>query len=58
MGSRMRTERPPGDCGLLVEIHPDPAAAKSDGPQSLTFAAFQSLMDQCRKVAEALGRSL
>ena len=47
-----------GADGLLVEIHPDPAAAKSDGPQSLTFAAFQSLMDQCRKVAEALGRSL
>jgi 3-deoxy-7-phosphoheptulonate synthase len=44
--------------GLIVEVHPDPHAALSDGDQSITPAAFAKIMEDCRKVATALGRSL
>jgi 3-deoxy-7-phosphoheptulonate synthase len=47
-----------GADGLIVEIHPDPETALSDGFQALTPPAFRSLMTQCRKVAEAVGRTL
>ena len=33
-----------GAHGVMVEIHPDPGAALSDGPQALTFDAFEELM--------------
>jgi chorismate mutase/prephenate dehydratase len=33
-----------GAHGLMIEIHPDPAHALSDGPQALTFAMFEALM--------------
>jgi 3-deoxy-7-phosphoheptulonate synthase len=45
-----------GADGLIVEVHPDPACAKSDGEQSLTPGAFAHLMDAVAKVAEAVGR--
>ena len=44
--------------GLIVEVHPDPANAASDGAQSLTPAAFAELMGTCRKVADALGLTM
>lgn len=47
-----------GADGLIIEVHPDPAHALSDGPQSLTPEAFKTLMGQLRPVAEAVGRSL
>ncbi|MFN2528706.1 MAG: 3-deoxy-7-phosphoheptulonate synthase [Candidatus Baltobacteraceae bacterium] len=47
-----------GADGLLIEVHPDPASAASDGPQSLTFAQFGSLMAQLPRVAEAVKRRL
>ncbi|GAC1504911.1 MAG: hypothetical protein NVS1B6_12890 [Steroidobacteraceae bacterium] len=47
-----------GADGLLVEVHPDPASAVSDGPQSLTFAQFESLMAELPAVAAAAGRRL
>jgi len=47
-----------GADGLLIEVHPDPPAAASDGPQSLTFEQFETLMDQVRSVAQAIGRQL
>jgi 3-deoxy-7-phosphoheptulonate synthase len=47
-----------GADGLLIEVHPDPPAAASDGPQSLTFEQFESLMEQVRGVAHAVGRQL
>ena len=47
-----------GADGLVVEVHPDPPNAASDGPQSLTPAAFADAMAACRKVAEAVGLSL
>ena len=47
-----------GADGLLVEVHPDPASAASDGQQSLTFAQFENLMAQLPRVAEAVQRRL
>ena len=47
-----------GADGLLVEVHPDPAKAASDGPQSLTFPQFEALMGQVQIVAQALGRRI
>ena len=47
-----------GADGLIVEVHPDPETALSDGYQSLTFGQFEALMELCRKVAEAVGKQL
>jgi len=47
-----------GADGLIVEVHPDPQNAASDGYQSLDFAAFKLMMDRCRKVANALDRTM
>jgi 3-deoxy-7-phosphoheptulonate synthase len=44
--------------GLIVEVHPDPEKALSDGFQALTPSAFRQMMVECRKVAAALGREL
>ncbi|MFN8448465.1 MAG: N-acetylneuraminate synthase family protein, partial [Anaerolineae bacterium] len=46
-----------GADGLIVEVHPDPAKAMSDGRQSLTFDGFARMMAAVRQVAEAVGRS-
>jgi 3-deoxy-7-phosphoheptulonate synthase len=46
-----------GADGLIVEVHPDPACAKSDGEQSLTPTAFAQMMDAVAKVADAVGRT-
>ena len=45
-----------GADGLMIEVHPDPARAASDGAQSLWPEQFEELMDQVRAVAGALGR--
>ena len=47
-----------GADGLLIEVHPDPDRALSDGPQSLHAEQFSELMDQLRRIAPVLGRSL
>jgi 3-deoxy-7-phosphoheptulonate synthase len=47
-----------GADGLLVEVHPQPSAALSDGAQSLAPAAFADLVGRLRPVAEAVGRAL
>jgi 3-deoxy-7-phosphoheptulonate synthase len=47
-----------GADGLLLEVHPDPATALSDGPQSLDAADFRALMDDVRRMARALDRPL
>jgi 3-deoxy-7-phosphoheptulonate synthase len=44
-----------GADGLIVEVHPDPEEAMSDGFQALTPAAFRQMMAECRRVAEAVG---
>jgi 3-deoxy-7-phosphoheptulonate synthase len=47
-----------GADGLLIEVHPDPDRALSDGAQSLRPAQFEELMGQLRLVAPAVGRSI
>ena len=47
-----------GADGLLVEVHPDPDHALSDGAQSLRPEQFEELMAQLRMIAPAVGRSL
>lgn len=44
-----------GADGLLVEVHPDPARALSDGAQSLNFQQFESLCSRLRPLAAAMG---
>ena len=39
-----------GADGLLIEVHPDPANARSDGDQSLSFDEFGDLMDELRRL--------
>ncbi|HEV3475284.1 MAG TPA: 3-deoxy-7-phosphoheptulonate synthase [Actinomycetota bacterium] len=46
-----------GADALLVEVHPNPPEALSDGAQSLDPAMFGDLMGSVRKVAEAVGRT-
>jgi 3-deoxy-7-phosphoheptulonate synthase len=47
-----------GADGLLVEVHPDPDRALSDGAQSLRPEQFDELMNQLRIIAPAVGRSI
>ncbi|HEY5973851.1 MAG TPA: 3-deoxy-7-phosphoheptulonate synthase [Geobacteraceae bacterium] len=44
-----------GAHGVLVEVHPEPEKALSDGPQSLTFAGFGQLMQELRALYTFLG---
>ncbi|MCU0495866.1 MAG: 3-deoxy-7-phosphoheptulonate synthase [Anaerolineae bacterium] len=46
-----------GADGLIVEVHLNPAQAMSDGRQSLTPQAFQQMMTQIRRVAQAVDRT-
>ena len=47
-----------GADGLIVEVHPDPEHASSDGPQSLKPAKFDVMMEKLKKFADAADRSL
>src|SRR5437588_915498 len=47
-----------GADGLIIEVHPDPDRALSDGAQSLNLPAFEKLMREVEKIASAMGRSL
>ncbi len=47
-----------GADGLLIEMHPHPEVALSDGGQQLAPAAFREMMADLQRVAEAVGRSL
>ena len=47
-----------GADGLLIEVHPTPERALSDGAQSLDPAQFATLMREARVIAEAIGRSI
>jgi 3-deoxy-7-phosphoheptulonate synthase len=46
-----------GADGLIVEVHPDPDRALSDGAQTLTPAQFSEMMQQVRAIAAAVGRT-
>ena len=47
-----------GADGLMIEVHPNPELALSDGPQSVTPTRFFDIMDAIRKVAAAVGREV
>jgi 3-deoxy-7-phosphoheptulonate synthase len=44
--------------GLLIEVHPNPDKAFSDGAQSLFPQQFEQLMDKLRTIAPVVGRSI
>lgn len=45
-----------GADGLMVETHPNPSIALSDGPQSLTFPQFEELCGELRPLAALMGK--
>ena len=47
-----------GADGILVEVHPDPDAARSDGPQSLYPGQFEKLMRDIERLAPVLGKEV
>ncbi|WP_165220135.1 3-deoxy-7-phosphoheptulonate synthase [Aquisphaera insulae] len=47
-----------GADGLILEVHDDPEHAMSDGAQSITPATFKQLVDQCRRIAAAVDRTV
>ena len=47
-----------GADGLIIEVHPHPEVAVSDGAQSLKPEKFAQMMAELRPLAEALGREL
>ncbi len=47
-----------GADGVIVEVHPRPEEALSDGPQSLLFDEFEDLVNQLRPIAEAMGKTM
>lgn len=46
-----------GADSLMIEVHPHPAQALSDGPQSLTPEQYRELMQQMNIIAQVMGRS-
>ncbi len=44
-----------GAHGIIVEVHPEPEKALSDGPQSLTFPGFERLMEEIARLSPFLG---
>ncbi len=47
-----------GADGLMIETHPNPSCALSDGPQSLTFEQFEDLTRDLRPLAALMGKEL
>ena len=45
-----------GTDSLMIEVHPNPAKALSDGPQSLTPERFDRLMQELSVIGKAVGR--
>ena len=45
-----------GGHGVIVDVHPNPAMAKCDGAQALTFDGFEKMMTQVKAVAQAVGK--
>lgn len=47
-----------GADGLIIEVHPNPAEAASDGEQSLKLHRYAELVEETRRVAAAVGRTM
>jgi 3-deoxy-7-phosphoheptulonate synthase len=58
VGPMARAAAATGVDGVIVEVHPEPSKALSDGPQALTFPMFAEMMEGLRKVTSALGQPL
>lgn len=58
VGSAAKAGIAAGADGLLIEVHPRPAEALSDGAQSLRLDRFAQLMTELEPLAAAVGRSL
>jgi 3-deoxy-7-phosphoheptulonate synthase len=56
VGAMARAAVAAGADGLIVEIHPHPEKALSDGFQALTPAGFRQMMSECRKIAQVMGQ--
>jgi len=58
VGPMARAAVAAGADGLLVEVHPNPAEALCDGPQSLTPDNFKAMMSELRQIAAVMGRKI
>ncbi len=58
VGALSRAAVAAGADGLIIEVHPDPEKARSDGPQQLTPEDFAALMAEIRPLAASLGRRI
>jgi 3-deoxy-7-phosphoheptulonate synthase len=58
VGSMARAAIAAGADGIMVEVHPDPDRALSDGAQSLTFEQFEEMMGELVRVADAVNRPM
>ena len=58
VGAMSRAAVAAGVDGLIIEVHPDPERARSDGPQQLTPGDFAALMAELHPLAAALGRRI
>jgi 3-deoxy-7-phosphoheptulonate synthase len=47
-----------GADGLIVEVHEDPEHALSDGSQTINPAVFEQMMKECRRIAQAVDRTM
>jgi 3-deoxy-7-phosphoheptulonate synthase len=47
-----------GADGLLIEVHPHPAEALSDGQQQVDFAGFASLVKELQPFLQAVGKTV
>ncbi|SJZ54664.1 3-deoxy-7-phosphoheptulonate synthase [Selenihalanaerobacter shriftii] len=47
-----------GADGIMTEVHPDPATALCDGPQSLTPTNFAKLINELKPIADAVGKQI
>ena len=47
-----------GADGLLIEVHPNPQEALSDGPQQLLPENFAFLMKELKKIAQVVGKNM
>ena len=44
--------------GIMVEVHPNPAKALSDGPQALTFPMFEDMMRDVVPIVDVMGQTM
>jgi len=58
VGAVTRAAVAAGADGVMVEVHPCPEEARSDGPQALEPYRFKSLMAEVAKIAQAMGRKM